>query len=190
MWCALASNPRRRGSPSARGFTLTELMVVVTMVGVLSVLGVAAFRKQISSSKTSEALSVVQALRAAQETYRSENQVYLDVTSNGANWYPTDQFGELRHSWRINPSSHDDGAAWAALNANVTQPVQFRYLVDAGGPGVALPTLALPNPPTLGTPSDSWYVIQARADFDSDETYCDVLAWSHSTEVFVRNDGE
>ncbi|HET9959369.1 MAG TPA: type II secretion system protein, partial [Polyangiaceae bacterium] len=82
----------------ARGFTLTELMVVVTLVGVLATIGVASFRKQVMASKSSEALSVVQALRGAEEAYRSENQLYLNVSTNGV-WYPLDAQGSNYHGF-------------------------------------------------------------------------------------------
>jgi len=179
---------RARRASAARGFTLTELMVVVTLVGIFATLGIVSFRKQVFGSKTSEALAVVQAIRAAQEAYRSENQVYLDVTTDSANWYPSNQFGEDRLAWRVN--THTDLDRWNALNVQVTTPVLFRFLVDAGVPGQAPPALVMSNPPTLPTPSDPWYVIQARADYDEDDTYCDVAAWSQSREIAVQDEGE
>jgi prepilin-type N-terminal cleavage/methylation domain-containing protein len=174
----------------ARGFTLTELMVVVTMVGILAAIGIASFRRQVSSSKTTEAASVIQAIRAAEETYRAENQVYLDVSSSNDAWYPSKNFGPTVRSWEQKSGAHVDLVRWQTLGAQVTQPVQFGYLVNTGWPGATPPSLQLTNGPTLGEPSDSWYLIQARADYDGDGKFCNAAAASWTPEVFFENEGE
>ena len=172
-----------------RGFTLTELMVVVAMVGVLATVGVASFRRQVSASKTSEATSVVQAIRAAEEAYRSENLVYLDV-STGNHWYPSDAFDAAARSWELKDGGHVDLTNWRLLGARVTQPVQFGYLVDAGQAEDAVPALQLSASPTIGKPMEPWYLIQARADADGDGKYCNVAAASWTQEIFMENEGE
>lgn len=178
----------RRRRFEQRGFTLTELMVVITLVAVLAMIGVASFRKQVSASKSTEAMTVIQAIRAAQEAYRAENQEYMDVSSAG-NWYPVDSFGPHAIGWAASYASHEDGPAFQSLNVVVTQPVQYRYLVHAGGAGDALPTpnVSLPAWPAATGP---WYVIQARADVDSDGVYSNAIATSFSQEVYLDNEGE
>ncbi|MFZ5891523.1 MAG: type IV pilin protein [Myxococcota bacterium] len=171
-----------------RGFTLTELMVVVTLVGILAAIGIASFRKQVRASKTSEASSVVQAIRGAEEAFRSENQLYLDVSSPGS-WYPTKGIGPVVATWE--QKAHTDLAAWQRLGVRVTQPVQFGYMVNAGRAGDNFPKLNLTDTSVnLGKPTDVWYVIQARADYDNDGVFCNVLAASHTPELFVENEGE
>jgi prepilin-type N-terminal cleavage/methylation domain-containing protein len=179
-------SPRIRAR--SRGFTLTELMVVVTLVGILATIGVASFKKQAMASKSNEAASVIQAIRGAQESFRAENQIYLNVSASGA-WYPSDKYGETAYNFQTD--THADIAAWRLLNVRVTRLVQFRYRVNAGAAGTALPALNIagspgwPNPPT-----EPWYVIQARADFNDDKVYCNALASSFNSEIYIENDGE
>src|SRR5688572_31751473 len=106
-------------------------MVVVTLVALLAVMGLNAFHQQLSSSKSSEAINVIQALRAGQEAYRAENQQYLDVSSDGA-WYPVATYGGRAFQWDAGYTSHPN---FKTLGAVVPQPVQYRYLVNAGSAG-------------------------------------------------------
>jgi type IV pilus assembly protein PilA len=172
----------------ARGFTLVEMMVVVMMVGILATIGIVSFRKEVAASKASEAASVIQAIRAAEEAYRAENQVYLNVSSSASDWYPSKSFGAVKRNWDY--PSGPNYALWSRLGARVTQPVQFGYLVNAGRAGDTLPTLNLSNPPNLGKGTDLWYVIQARADADGDGVFCNVAATSVSQETYFENKGE
>lgn len=176
----------RRAAAHSRGFTLTELMVVVTMVGILATVGVASFRREVSASKSVEAAAVVQAIRAAQESYRAENQRYLDVSTSGE-WYPANSFGQRYYAWE--QASHADLTRWRALGANVTQSVQFRYKVTAGVPGQTMTAVSIPGF-SYGVATEPWYVIQARADYDSDGVSCDAVASSLNHELYVQNEGE
>jgi type IV pilus assembly protein PilA len=193
---AVNFHPRRvlgEGRLGARGFTLVEMMVVVMMVGILATIGIVSFRKEVAASKASEAASVIQAIRAAEEGYRAENQVYLNVAPPGSlsssdDWYPSKNFGAVKRNWDY--PSGPNYALWSRLGARVTQPVQFGYQVNAGRAGDTLPTLKLSNPPNLGKATDLWYVIQARADADGDGVFCNVAATSMSQEIYFENKGE
>jgi type II secretory pathway pseudopilin PulG len=160
-------------------------MVVITLVAILGLIGMASFRKVTAASKSGEAIAVIQALRAAEESYRAENQDYLNVSSSGT-WYPT---GSGKVAWGSGFATHADGANFQMLNAAVPQPVQYRFLVNAGAAGATLPTpnVALPAWPAT---TASWYVIQARADADLDGTYSNAIATSFTSEVYVNNEGE
>ena len=67
----------------SRAFTLVEVMIVVAMIGVLAAIAIVSFRKYVKSSKVSEPIYVMQGIRAAEESYRSETMTYLDVTQSG-----------------------------------------------------------------------------------------------------------
>ena len=162
-------------------------MVVVTLVAILAVMGVNSFREQILSSKSVEAVNVIQALRAGQEAYRAENQEYLNVSSN-PDWYPENTYGELTIHWAKGYTTHPDGLAFQRLGAIVPQGVQYRYRVNAGSAGGTLPTPIVPV--TWPAATEPWYVIQARADVDQNGVFSNAIATSFSSEVYLDNEGE
>src|SRR5437588_12322613 len=104
---------RRPNRKSQRGFTLIELLTVVAIVGILATLGLVAYRKFITSSKTSEAIYMVGSIRAAEESYRAETLRYLDVSAGFTKLYPTETPGAFKSAWD-NPS-HADITAWRQL---------------------------------------------------------------------------
>src|SRR5262245_61103670 len=113
-------NPRTR----QRGFTLPELMAVVAIMGLLATIALSKFSGQMRASKTGEATAVVQAIRAAEERYRSENQVYL--ADDSTTFYPTSGVGDTRASFTA-PSHTDYAAIWQKLKPTVDRPVGFGY---------------------------------------------------------------
>ena len=82
---------------SRRGFTLAELMIVVVIMGILASLGTVAFRRQMNQSKKTEALAGLRAIGAAQESFRADTGVYLNVSTNLSTYYPPSISGGTRH---------------------------------------------------------------------------------------------
>ena len=175
---------RRRGTA---GFTLTELMAVVAIVGILAVIGVASLHGQVFASKSVEAHAMIQSIRAAQERFRAESQGYLDVSSSMTAYYP-DRPNSQKRAW-LRPTG-DNYDNWRLLNPTVTGPVRFGYAVKAGAPGTTPPSLAVSGAPVFAQASEFWFVIQAAADFDEDEVQARCAATSFSTEVYCENEGE
>lgn len=172
-----------------RGFTLVELMAVVTIVGVLAVIGVMLVRKQIYSSRTVEASAMVQSIRAAQERWRSETGTYLNVSTSITSWYPMRTPGKAKYAW--DQESGSDYANWRLLNPTASGPVQYGYATVAG-PGGTTPnvTLSISNPPTWSLSNEPWYVIQARGDTNADGVVATFVASSFSPELYMENEGE
>lgn len=180
------------------GFSLTELMAVVVIVGILAVTGTAYFRKHALASKVTEAQAMVQSIRAAEERYRAENRQYLNVLESDAlpncqsdQLYPVKPNGSSRPFYQPRDSTDAHNALWWTLRPTAAGNVQFGYAVKAGGAG----TTAIPMPPGLNNaptivPTDSWYVIEAFADNDNDGVCCLVVATSMSGENYVQNEGE
>lgn len=177
-----------------RGVTLVELMVVVTIVGILSVVMVRSLTKHADASRTVEALTMVQSVRAAQERHRAMNLVYLDVSQSDT-WYPRNPIpagiGRDRMAFYLPDGAHPDGERWVSLNPTVGGPVQFGYMTRSGlagetmtEPAVAVPELVWP------ATTDAWYVIQAVADADGDGDFAYYLASSVNGEVYRANEGE
>jgi type II secretory pathway pseudopilin PulG len=171
-----------------------ELMAVVVIVGVLAVIGVFLFRKHIYSAKSTEAMSMVQGIRAAEERVRAETGAYLDVSPSLdlAGSYPDDHPGTLRRSF--NNPSHTDAVRWQLLNPSSPGVVQFSYAVKAGAPGSMPPKVAseiTQKPDWTQAPQDrDWYVIQGMGDTDGNKTYAIFLASSFTGEVYWEHEGE
>jgi type IV pilus assembly protein PilA len=64
------------------GFSLVELMVVVAIMAILAAIAIPNFLRFSMKAKTSEATENLAAIRVAQESYRSENDVYLACTAS------------------------------------------------------------------------------------------------------------
>ncbi len=59
------------------GFTLIELMIVVTSIGVLAVVAGTAYRKYMDNGRTAEAYAMLGEIRNKEEAYRAEFSQYL-----------------------------------------------------------------------------------------------------------------
>src|SRR5690606_8311590 len=91
-----ATRARRNAS---RAFTLVELMVVVAIVGVLATIGITLFRKHVDSSRSIEAINMIQSIRAAHERWRAETQRYLRVSTSLTSYYPRNSPTQERVPW-------------------------------------------------------------------------------------------
>ncbi|MEN9578769.1 MAG: fimbrial protein pilA [Pseudomonadota bacterium] len=175
------------------GFTLVELMTVVVIVGVLSALAVYGVRMYIQSTKSSEAGAIINAIRAAQEVYRQDTFVYLDVSAgNYANLHPSATPGNFKRSWAGDGDSVATSQGFRELGVTVDSGVYYSYGVVAGRTGETVPT-----PPTekedFGFPETAeqpFYVVIAKGDLDGDGTFSYMLAHSMSSDVYIEREGE
>jgi Tfp pilus assembly major pilin PilA len=175
-------------------------MVVVVIVGVLAAIGIAAFRERIIGTKSTEALAMIQSIRAAEERNKAENLTYRNVSQEGT-WYPSapkkrSDAAHLRsfyNSGTCEPLEDSDNCRWRRLNPAIPGPVTFGYKVNAGLPSEAL-TDVTPNAPPgwTGWPPNTahWYVIQAVADADGDGVLAFFFASSLRGDIASFNDGE
>jgi prepilin-type N-terminal cleavage/methylation domain-containing protein len=173
-----------------RGFTLIELMAVVVITGILAVAGVSLFRQQLVASKGTEAVTVIQAIRAAEEAYAAENHIYknVSVASGGIAWYPSGA-AKTRSAWV--QEAHVDYLNWRALAPSVNRSVLFGYLVHAGEAGSTVPELQLKPSPAFPVPMTlGWYTIEARGDTDGDGAFAMYAASSMNAELLIENEGE
>lgn len=190
-WLVLdgGSMARQFGWARQRGYTLVELMAVVVIVGVLATIATIGVRKYILSAKSSEALQMIQSIKAAQEAYKAETFTYCSVSTTPQDYYPAAP-DKNKRTWE--QPTDPRYLKWQQLGVSTSSPVQFGYATVAGGPADNVPqptdlkqTLPFPAPP--GQP---WYIVVAAGDRDGDGVKAVYVASSFPGEMTVENPDE
>jgi type IV pilus assembly protein PilA len=170
---------------------LIELMIVVVIVAILASLAVFAYRKIIQSSHVTEATSMVNNIRVAQESYHAETQSYAGcMASLTAGWYPgTSTYGVMT-GWGAACTTCVAGYDISVvLPVHVDGPVLFGYATVAGTAG-STANLANNCGVTVANPTMDYYGIAAEGDLDGNAaTHTDVCAFSFTNQIFVANEG-
>lgn len=95
------------------GFTLTELLLVVVVLGILSILAIPKFFPKVEKARTSEAIAMLNAIRQGEATYHLEKKSYVAI--NGAQFADTNLWAKLGLD---NP------------NTGTTKPWRYEVYVD------------------------------------------------------------
>jgi type IV pilus assembly protein PilA len=180
-----------------RGYTLVELMIVIAIIGLLAALAVYGVRRYILAAKSSEAIEIINNIRAAQEQYKDERFRYLDVSSvdiSSGSFFPFASKTALKnnvHNWAT--GSTGVAAKWSELGIFPNAPVTFGYACAAGQTANAVPTQAiLGTAKNLRYPANAanWYVVRAAADRDGDGKLALFIGSSFTDEIYAENEIE
>ncbi|MBW1757696.1 MAG: prepilin-type N-terminal cleavage/methylation domain-containing protein [Deltaproteobacteria bacterium] len=156
-----------------QGFTITELMITVVIMGVLASIAIPSFTNYIYKARVTEATNFLGRIKQRQEAYRSEFGQYCAVDGDdwGTSWNPADIPG-------IDPVVWATTTKWQQLGAEPDGPIRFRYATIAGFPGVTPPADSNLDD------DDHWFAARAEGDLNDDNTTFFLEIYSQSTHIY------
>lgn len=124
MTCSCRISHSGRRSPGAPGFTMIELMLVVTILGILASMATVSYSHFVSKAKTVEGELVVREVERLEEAYHVSKQVYTDsladlgfaMTGTVSNYTPAVRIGsatdKICYQVRAVPGQASGTDAW------------------------------------------------------------------------------
>lgn len=130
-------------SPHECGFTLVELMVAVSIAGILSSVALPSFERQLQKARRADALIAAMAVQVAQERFRSNANAYGSLAEIGL----PGQSPAKHYSVEVTANDADGFELLATATGTQARDAMCRYmkvtstgmnLVHASGPTRAL----------------------------------------------------
>jgi prepilin-type N-terminal cleavage/methylation domain-containing protein len=104
-----------------RGFTIVELIVVITVIGLLAALAVGAYNKVVNDAKTAKALALVNTLSTAKSLFVADPNT-TEAMIQAYNAAPDNSFASIQNYIRVNgaiPNSEANLLQLSGLPATV-----------------------------------------------------------------------
>ena len=145
------------------GFSLTELMIVVAIIGILSAVAVMSFRRYTVRVKVGEAYSMLGLIKAREEVYRAEFNQYCSAA-----FYPAAT--PAAGAPQVWGSGDEVPVDWQQVGVRPDHSVYFVYQVAAGAPGADPDPVDFVGGAPEGYPvaDDFYFVATAQSDIDGD----------------------
>ena len=173
----MSSSQRTR---TRAAYTLVELMIVVTILGILATIAVPTYKGYVMRSKATEAISFLSEIKQRQEAYRADFRQYLSVSAAADDWFPDDEPNDTNRAW---PPTN---ARWNMLGAQPrSRTTYFSYVTLAGPPGTTPTLFGLGSMGYAG--DDYWFIARALGDLDNDGNTITFEAYSESQNIWESN---
>ncbi len=186
------------------GFSIIELMVVLTILSILSMAAVMGYRRYIMRGKSMEALHMLADIGMKQAMYFSLYGQYIDTNQTGATshteapsagppgataqgFYPASISGGNK-DWSIscpvaNPNDYP-AAGWCALGFRPSSnTVNYQYITVGWAPGES----GAPSSHYIADPSRQWWYAIARGDLDNNGLYSTFVFSSEVSAIWSIN---
>jgi prepilin-type N-terminal cleavage/methylation domain-containing protein len=202
---------RCSSSRAERGFTLTELLIVVVILGILAALAIVGFRRYVARARTTEAVAMLSEMASKQQVYflefggylplRADNNTTLPSPNEATNaFYPANPSGSDFESARTATSIANPAgwpAAWRSVGLRPRDNALYcTYLLNAGGAGQAVPdgnTIGKQLLPGIGAGAPPWFYAVAACNLTGAAGYPDKVTvlglTSNSPALRTLNDG-
>lgn len=158
-------HPHPSASRRQAGFTLVELLIVVTILGLLASLATVGYRRYMGRARVTEAVTLLSEIASKQQIYFLEFGGYLPLRAdnvltqpsaneNAAAFYPSNPSTATFNSTRISTTISNPAlwpTAWRSVGLRPREPALYcTYLANAGGTGQAAPAGAAFGPGIIG----------------------------------------
>ncbi|MDR1194909.1 MAG: prepilin-type N-terminal cleavage/methylation domain-containing protein [Endomicrobium sp.] len=112
------------------GFTLTEVIIVIVIVGILSLISVPIYRDHVQKSVAVEGQALLSEIMATQEIYNARNKVWYSASTTdavtSASFVPEIGIDARRNkyfnhfSWRSIEATNDDDVSFSITTEGIT----------------------------------------------------------------------
>lgn len=110
---------------SKGGFTITELMIAIGLIGALAALAIPNFVRYQNRARRSEAFTNVSSIATAEKSYFAEQGVYFEAPTHPIT--TATELNAAQHAWTPAAASDYAGLGWKPEG-----PVRYSYDVNTG----------------------------------------------------------